>query len=479
MKSNTILVDIKLFTTFKARLLSFYQFTNNICRVFCDEMIPRHKYCLSILTCVLLLLSELSGSVIKEALEENLKDISHDEGAESIKHDKHKGEKVIQEQSQINDSHKNQYSKANDEVKYLKKEHDSNSATENDAYKGYNSKQDKAEDSEAKGYKRGHKKGHHKQGFQNSYHKDESSNKSTFFDDFNDEGDQAQYNSRLNSHDNKGGRTYHGSHNKGTDHLVDNYRGGGYNKYGDTGVKHVDRLNHGKKYYLDDTLNHDKYRNAHNNYDRGNIRSRHEYHVPPRPVPRPEPGWDWQKWEDRRGWERPDWQRDHGWQAEPGWEREPNWQRDPAWDREADWQRGNGWEREPNWQRDQGWERDYGGPGYYDDKGLRHDGGYGYGPNHGYGYGYGESQVSPVAEIPKNAPVVAQRKQTITIYEDPRYDGKDKGQLRREEGDYLQLEYKPSSHRYASYDDTYYNTPREGAVEASKINRLVYNYRRQ
>ncbi|KAM3968064.1 uncharacterized protein ACR2FA_005182 [Aphomia sociella] len=417
----------------------------------CNEMILRYKTFISITLTVILLTSGVGASALKEALEEHLKDAAHKEGAESIKQDKQKGEKIHQIESQINDSHKNQFSKANDEAKYLKKDHDTKSSSESDAYQGYNAQQDKAEDSQATGYKRGHKKGHHKQGFQNSYHKDESSNKSTFFDDFNDEGDQAAYNSKLNSHDNHGGRRYQGSHNNGQEYVRDNYHGGGYNRYGDNGVKHVGHQDYGKKYQLDDHLNHNKYYDDRNSYNRDKIHDRTEYHAPPI---RHDPGWDWNRWNDeRKGWNR------------PGWERDPGWDRNPGWDRGS------------------GWERDYGGPGYYDDYGVRHDGGYGYGPNHGYGYGYGydESRNDPVAQVPKNAPVVAHRKQTITIYEDPRYDGKDKGQLRREEGDYLQLEYKPSTHRYATYDDTYYNVPtsREGAMEASKINRLVYNYRRQ
>lgn len=415
-------------------------------------MIRRPKTFFSLAICVILLTSGISASVIKEALEDHLKDVAHKEGAESIKHDKHKGEKVHEIESDVNDNHKNQYSKASDEGKYLKKEHDIKSASDGDEYKGYNTKQDKVEDSEATGFKRGHKKGHHKQGFQNSYHKDESSNKSTYFDDFNDEGDRAAYNSRLASHDNQGGRSYHGAHKNGQEYVRDNHYGGGYNRQGDNGLKHVVHQDHGRKYYLDDDQNYNKYNNGHDKYNRDRFYGRQEHRAPPPPPPpiHHDPGWDYKGWDDRRGWE-----------DRRGWD-------------------NNGWDNR-GWERDPGWGRDYGGPGYYDDHGIRHDGGYGHGPYHGYGYGYDESRANPVAEIPQNAPVVAHRKQTITIYEDPRYDGKDKkGQLRREEGDYLQLELKPSTHRYASYDDTYYSAPtKDRAMESSKINRLVYNYRRQ
>lgn len=428
-------------------------------------MIPRLKFYFSLTICVVLLTpgaraSALSAPapVYKEALEEHLKDAAHNEGAESIKHDKTKGEKVHQIESVTSDSNKNHYSKANDEGKYLSKDHDTKSSAEGDSYEGYNSKKDKAENSEASGFKRGHKKGHHKQGFQNSYHKDESSNKSTFFDDFNDEGDQAQYNSRLNNHDNQGGRSYHGSHNNGQEYVRDNHQGGGYIRNGENGNRHSGHQDHGKNYYADDRYNYNKFHDDRNRYDRNRAHDRHEFRAPPPPLPppappihhhHPAPGWDWQRWDDsRKGWE-------------------------PS-----------------GWDRGIGWERDYGGPGYYDDRGFRHDGGYGLGPHHGYGYGYGESRPAVVAEIPrdipKNAPIVAHRKQTITIYEDPRYDGTNKGNLRKEEGDYLQLEFKPSDHRYASYDtrdDTYYNVPAESSeargMEASKVNRLVYNYRRQ
>lgn len=389
-----------------------------------------------------------SASVLKEALEEHLKDIKHNEGAESIKHDKQRGEKLHEIDSQLTDKHQNQYSKSNDEGKWVKKDHDTKSVSDVDAYKGHNTKADKAEDSETTGYKRGHKKGHHKQGFQNSYHKDESSNKSTFFDDINDEGDQAKYNSRLNSHDNHGGRTYHGGHNNGQEYVRDNYHGGAYNRHGDIGNKQHGYQDHARKYNLDDTQHHNKYRNDHNTHNRDNIRDYHQYRAPHR-----ETGWD--QWDDRRGWDdRQGWDDRRGWDDKKGWDDRRGW--------EQPWQRDN-------------WERDYGGPGYYDDHGLRHEGGYGYGPSHGYGYD--ESRSTPIAApIAPNSPVVAHRQQTITIYEDPRYDGQT-GQLKRE-GDQLQLEFKPSNHRYAQYDDTYYAPSREGGVESSKINRLVYNYRR-
>lgn len=408
-------------------------------------MIFQYKRYLSLTLCILLLTSSVHSSVLKDALEEHLKDIGHNEESESTKLEKDKAVKDHHEDSQIKDSHSNQYSKSNDDIRYLKKDQESKVSSEKDAYGGYNTKQDKTEDSHTDGFKRGHKKGHHKQGFQNSYHKDESSNKSTYFDDVNDEGDQAGYNSRLNKYDNNGGRSYEGSHNNGQEYLKNDYRDGGSNKYGEYGNKHSNHQDYGKKYYLDDSENYNKYRKGQNSYDRGKIHDRHEYQTPHY---HRDPGWDWQDWNNRREWDR------------SGWDR-------PGWDR-------SGWDRNPQW------ENDYSGPGYYDDHGIRHDGGYGYGPNHGFGYRYGESRPEPVAEVPANAPVVAHRKQTITIYEDPRYAGSEKGQLRREEGDYVELDYQPSSRRYASYDDTYYSVPiSDRGAETSKINKLVYNYRRE
>ncbi|CAK1551910.1 unnamed protein product [Leptosia nina] len=396
-----------------------------------------------LLACFLLVTSRVGASVINDGLEEHLKDVAHNEAAEVIKLEKQKGDKDHHIESIINDNHSNEHSKTTDDLKYVKKDHETKAASENDEYGGSNVKQDKQEDSHTDGYKRGHKKGHHKQGFQNSYHKDESSNKSTYFDDFNDEGDQAAYKSKLNSYDNRDGRNYKGSHNNGHEYLRDHYRGGGHNRYGDVGNKRRAYQDHGKNHYLNDLENYNKYRNGHNTYDRGNVYNRHEYKPH---VPHHDPSWDWQQWNDRR--------------AQPGWEERPDWDR-------------------------RSWGTDYSGPGYYD-HGIRHDS---YGPNTGYGYRYGESQNKPVAEIPvnipqepsaevpANAPIVARRKQTITIYEDPRYSGKDGGQLRREEGDYIQLDIKPSTRQYSSYDDTYYNLPVRDA-EASSINRLVYNYRR-
>ncbi|XP_041973375.1 uncharacterized protein LOC121729054 [Aricia agestis] len=381
-----------------------------------------------IVFCIFLLSPSVYSSVLKDALEEHLKDIEHNEENETFKLQKEKGEKDHHIESRLDDTHTHQNTKSSDDVKYLKKDVESKVTADKGAHGGYTTKQDKAEDSQSTGFKRGHKKGHHKQGFQNSYHKDESSNKSTFFDDFNDEGDQAGYNSKLNNHDNHYGRNYQGSHNNGQEYLRDNYHGGGHSRYGDNGVKRVAHKDYGRKHYLDNSELHDRYRAGRDYRDRGNVRERHEYSEPH--VHR-DPGWDWQRWDERRGWDRPQWDR-------------------------------------------RGW--DYGGPGHYDDHGVRHDG-YGHGPDHGYGYRYGESRDTPVAEVPRDAPVVAHRKQTITIYEDPRYSGPDEGQL-RQGGDHLQLDFQPSARRYASYDDTYYSAPARTA-QASQINKLVYNYKRQ
>ncbi|CAH2234178.1 jg9057 [Pararge aegeria aegeria] len=379
--------------------------------------------------CFFLLTSKVCASGLKEALEEHLKDIAHNEESESIKLEKEKGEKDHHVDTETKDTHSNKYSKENDESKFLKKDQESKVSSEKDAYGGYNTKQDKAEDRHTDGFKRGHKKGHHKQGYQNSYHKDESSNKSTFFDDVNDEGDQAGYTNKVNSHDNQGGRSYEGSHNNGQQYLQNNYRGGANNRYGDVGDKHITHRDYGRNSYLDNSENYNKHRNGHGAYNRGKIHDRQDHRYP---QVYHDPGWDW----NRRDWDRSE------------------------------------WERNPDW------GRDYHSPGYYDNHGIRHDGGYGHGLQSGHGYRYGESRADPVAEIPKEVPIVARRKQTITIYEDPRYSGKENGQLRREEGDYIELDYQPSSRRYSSYDNTYYNVPARSA-ESSKINRLVYNYRRQ
>lgn len=384
---------------------------------------------------VMLLTTKISASGLKEALEEHLKDVAHNEEAESNKLDKEKGLKDHHIDSLVKDTHSNQYSKATDDTKYAKKDQETKISSDKDTYGGYNEKQDKTEDSHTDGFKRAHKKGHQKQGFTNSYHKDESSNKSTYFDDFNDEGDQAGYNSKLNKYDNNGRRSYEGSHNNGQEYSRNNYQGGGSNKYGDVGNKHINHQDYGKKYYLDNSENYNKYRNGHGSHDRGKVHDRHHFEAPPA---HQDPAWDWQDWNNRRNWNRPE------------------------------------------WDRNQGWERDYGGPGYYDDHGVHHDGRYGFNPYHGNGYPYGESRPEPVANIPANAPVVTQRKQTITIYEDPRYSNSEKGQLRREQGDYIELDFQPSSRRYASYDDTYYSVPSgDRTAQSSKINKLVYNYKRQ
>ncbi|XP_023934267.2 bifunctional endo-1,4-beta-xylanase XylA-like [Bicyclus anynana] len=385
--------------------------------------------------CMFLLTSKVCASGLEEALKEHLKDTAHDEESETVKLEKGKGEKDHHIDTETKDTHSNKFSKENDESKFLKKDQESKVSSEKDAFGGYNTKQDKAEDHHTDAFKRGHKKGHHKQGYQNTYHKDESSNKSSFFDDLNDEGDQAGYTSKANTHDNQDGRSYEGSHNNGQQYSRNDYRGRANNRYGDVGDKHATHRDYGRNSYLDNSENYNKYRNGHDAYVRGKTHDRHDHR---HPHVHYDPGWDWN---NRRDWDRPD------------------------------------WDRNRDWGRNRDWDRSYHRPGHYDHHGIRHDGGFG----HGHGYRYGESRSDPVAELPRDAPVpvapmVARRKQTITIYEDPRYAGKENGQLRREEGDYIELDYQPSSRRYSSYDSTYYNVPARSA-ESSKINRLVYNRR--
>lgn len=411
-------------------------------------MIPKVQRYYILLLSLCLFSTVLCSSSVKEALEEHLKDIAHNDNSESIKLSKEKEEKNHHVDSEIKDSHSNQYSKSSDDSKFLTKDHESKITSDKDAYGGYNTKQDKLEDSHTDGFKTGHKKGHHKQGFQNSYHKDESSNKSTYFDDFNDEGDRSGYNSKANSYDNHSGRNYQGSRNNEKDNLRHNYNSGGHNKYGDVADKHL-RYQDDENKYLSDNLNHyNKNGNDHGAYDRGKYHNRYEYKAP---EPHHNPDWDWK---ERRNW---DWNN-------------------------RDWTNRRDWDQS-KWQQDPRWENDYSRPGYYDDHGVRHGGGFSHDPEHGYGYRYGESRSDPVADLPRHSPVVARRKQTITIYEDPRYSNQENSKVRREEGDYIELDYQPSSRKYATYDDTYYSRsfspPERKQAKPSEINKLVYNYRRQ
>lgn len=67
----------------------------------------------------------------------------------------------------------------------------------------------------AYGARGGHRKGHHSTGFKNSYHKDESGNKSRFFDDSNDEVGHYLYDSRDGTYKDRGADTHHGKYEDG------------------------------------------------------------------------------------------------------------------------------------------------------------------------------------------------------------------------------------------------------------------------
>ncbi|PNF35058.1 hypothetical protein B7P43_G09459 [Cryptotermes secundus] len=67
----------------------------------------------------------------------------------------------------------------------------------------------------AYGARGGRRKGHHSTGFKNSYHKDESGNKSRFFDDSNDEVGHYLYDSRDGTFRDRGVDTHHGKYEGG------------------------------------------------------------------------------------------------------------------------------------------------------------------------------------------------------------------------------------------------------------------------
>ena len=65
------------------------------------------------------------------------------------------------------------------------------------------------------GSRGGHRKGHHSSGFKNSYYKDESGNKSRFFDDSNDQSGHYLYDSRNGGFRDSNADKYHGNYDDG------------------------------------------------------------------------------------------------------------------------------------------------------------------------------------------------------------------------------------------------------------------------
>lgn len=102
------------------------------------------------------------------------------------------------------------------------------------------------------GRKGGHKKGHHKSGYHNSYHKDESENKSTYYDDSDDEGGHFAYNAQNGAGAQQGGDRFRQSYDN--NRLNNNYdqKKGHYDVNGNYGNQRDDRISYGNRNYYND-----------------------------------------------------------------------------------------------------------------------------------------------------------------------------------------------------------------------------------
>lgn len=102
------------------------------------------------------------------------------------------------------------------------------------------------------GRKGGHKKGNHKSGFHNTYHKDESENKSSYYEDSDDEGGHFEYNSRNGAGAQNGGNRFKETYDNGKyDNKHDNKKGS-YDVNGYHGNEQANKQAYDQKNYYND-----------------------------------------------------------------------------------------------------------------------------------------------------------------------------------------------------------------------------------
>lgn len=157
-----------------------------------------------------------------------------------------------------------------EEANGIKKEHETKhiSGQDSGSYNHENAQKNKKEDAGQReeekfhqqnydslnkvGRKGGHKKGHHKTGFHNTYHKDESENKSSFYDDNDDEGGHFTYNAQNGVGAQNGGDRFKESYDNGRyDNKHDNKKGF-YDVNGNYGNEKGDKSAYDEKKYYND-----------------------------------------------------------------------------------------------------------------------------------------------------------------------------------------------------------------------------------
>lgn len=363
---------------------------------------------ITLLACAVLW-HRVTPSAIGERQSQYQKDAANSIKDHSLAQENHTGEKVNENQSVLSENKSNNFIGAKDAGEYSNV--DVNKKIFDDSrYAGgqvYN--QDAGENVHGVAQKKGHKKGHHNTGFRNSYHKDESSNNSSYFDEYNDEADQSNYQNGRGRYGNEASKRYDNRKEDGIHHLQDNSRRGNYDRRGDSDSRNIDHQDYDRKRYLAD-------RRDHNQSQRGqgySGRDREFAHADAAPY------------------------NVHGYNSYPPRPHPDDYRRR-----------------------------------YYDEPRP---------------VNIPPPPPPPPHPLPPSGPHgelrrhdLESRRQTITIYEDPRLGGAypEGGIVGPDPSGFVQLEVRPSHQRFQRYDNHYDPRRDWGVNRRSDINPLVFNYNR-
>lgn len=360
---------------------------------------------MTFLVCTLLFHRVTPSAIGDQRQHQYQKDAANNINGHSLIQENHQGDKINENQSVLSDNKSNNFVGAKDEGHYSNVDVDKKLFDDRKYAGGQTFNQDSGETVHGIAQKKGHKKGHHNTGFRNSYHKDESSNNSSYFDDYNDEADQSNSQNGRGRFGNEANKRYDNRKEDGIHHLQDNSRRGSYDRRGGTDARNADRQDYDRKRYQGD-------RRDYNQMQRGQ-------------------GYDGRDREFTRTEAAPYNHGGHAYEDYPP--------------------------RYPEYRR-----------GYYEEARpvhLPHPP-----PPPVPVPGHGELRRHDLGEV---------RRQTITIYEDPRITDsfRDREVLNEDPG-FVQLDVRPGHQRFQRYDN-YYEPRRDwGVNRRSDINPLVFNYNR-
>lgn len=205
-----------------------------------------------ILVCALFCHRASPSTIGEQSQSQYAKDVSNNLNGQSFSQENHNAEKVSDNQNSLSENKNNQFVGAKDSGHYVNQDVNKKIFDDNKFLSGQHYNQDAGEKVLGVAQKKGHKKGHHNTGFRNSYHKDESSNNSSYFDDYNDEADQSRIQNGRGRYGNEAEKRYDTRKEDGVRHLQDNSKRGNYDRQAGTDARNENHRDIDRKYYQGD-----------------------------------------------------------------------------------------------------------------------------------------------------------------------------------------------------------------------------------